>query len=81
VNIRFTSSLTAEDENAIAPAILAAVSGILDLLPLAYVVRIDTADAHVYQHSSPERRLPPLRDPDSLPDLGRVTPLVAQSDW
>ena len=52
MNIRFTSTLTPEDENAIAPAILAALTGILDLLPLAYVIRIDTTDAHVYQRSS-----------------------------
>jgi hypothetical protein len=51
VNIRFTSSLTPEDENAIAPALLKAVAGILDLLPIAYSIRIDTSDAQVYQHS------------------------------
>jgi hypothetical protein len=51
VNIRFTSSLTPEDENAIAPALLKAVVGILDLLPIAYSIRIDTSDAQVYQHS------------------------------
>jgi hypothetical protein len=56
VNIRFTSSLTPEDENAIAPAILTAVAGILDLLPIAYVLRIDTSDAHVFQKSGPTRR-------------------------
>ena len=50
MNIRFTSSLTPEDENAIAPALLKAFSAILDLLPIAYVIRIDTADAQVYQH-------------------------------
>jgi hypothetical protein len=51
VNIRFTSSLTPEDENAIAPALLNAVIGILDLLPIAYSIRIDTSDAQIYQHS------------------------------
>jgi hypothetical protein len=51
VNIRFTSSLTPEDENAIAPAILKAVTSILDLLPIAYSIRIDTSDEQVYQHS------------------------------
>jgi hypothetical protein len=50
MNIRFTSSLTPEDENTIAPAILRAFSGILDLLPIAYAIRIDTSDANVYQH-------------------------------
>ena len=69
VNIRFTSSLTPEDENAIAPAILTAVSGILDLLPIAYVIRIDTSDATVFQHSGPNRGKPP-RGSGSLPPGG-----------
>jgi hypothetical protein len=51
VNIRFTSSLTPEDENMLAPALLNAMSGILDLLPIAYMIRIDTSDAQVYQHT------------------------------
>jgi hypothetical protein len=55
VNIRFTSSLTPEDENVLAPAVLRALSGILDLLPIAYMIRIDTTDAQSYQHSSAER--------------------------
>jgi hypothetical protein len=50
MNIRFTSSLTPEDENAFAPVLVKALSGILDLLPIAYVIRIDTSDAKVYQH-------------------------------
>ena len=55
MNIRFTSSLTPEDENVLAPAVLRALSGILDLLPIAYMIRIDTSDAQSYQHSSAER--------------------------
>ena len=53
VNIRFTSSLTDHDENMIAPAILNAVVSLLDKLPIAYVIRIDTSDSNVYQHSRP----------------------------
>ena len=55
MNIRFTSSLTPEDENIVALAILNAVTGVLDLLPIAYTVRIDTSDSQVYQHSGPDR--------------------------
>ena len=55
VNIRFTSSLTAEDENLLAPAVLAALTSILDLLPIAYMIRIDTSDSQVYQHSGKKR--------------------------
>lgn len=49
MNIRFTSSLTPDDENAIAPALLTAMSKLLDLLPIAYALRIETSDSHVYQ--------------------------------
>ena len=51
VNIRFTSSLTDHDENLIAPALLKAVASVLDLLPIAYVIRIDTSDDQLYQHA------------------------------
>jgi len=53
VNIRFTSSLTDHDENMIAPALLNAVTNLLDMLPIAYVIRIDTSDSNVYQHARP----------------------------
>jgi hypothetical protein len=53
VNIRFTSSLTDHDENMIAPALINAVASLLDALPIAYIIRIDTSDSNVYQHSRP----------------------------
>ena len=49
MNIRFTSSLTPDDENLIAPVVLQTLASILNLLPIAYVVRIDTSDSQVYQ--------------------------------
>ena len=55
VEITLTSTLTAEDENIIAPAILKAVTNVLDHLPIAYRVRIDTVDMQSYQHSGPDR--------------------------
>jgi hypothetical protein len=68
VNIRFTSSLTPEDENLLAPGLLRALTSILDLLPITYLIRIDTSDARSYQVSgggedvSPaDRGLPPPR--------------------
>ena len=71
MEITLTSTLTAEDENIIAPAILRAVTTVLDHLPIAYRVRIDTADSQSYQHSGPDRaRLTPegrLRTP-SFPE-------------
>ena len=51
VNIRFISTLTPEDENLMAPAVLKAVAAILDVLPIAYMLRIDAVDGQVYQHS------------------------------
>jgi len=50
VNIRFTSTLTQEDENKIAPALLQALSAIMDLLPITYVLEIETSDLQTYQH-------------------------------
>jgi hypothetical protein len=51
VNIRFTSSLTPADENTLALAVLKALTSLLDVLPIAYMLRIDTTDSQVFQHS------------------------------
>ena len=51
VEIRFISSLTAEDENQFAPALLKAVGALLDQLPIAYTMRIQTTGAQVFQHT------------------------------
>lgn len=53
VNIRFVSSLTPDDENAVAPALLKAFAAMLDQLPIAYTLRIETTGTQVYQHSHP----------------------------
>jgi hypothetical protein len=51
MEIRFISSLTAEDENMFAPALLKAIGTLLDQLPIAYTMRIETTGAQVFQHS------------------------------
>ena len=51
MEIRFVSSLTAEDENSLAPALLKAIGALLDQLPIAYTLRIETTGAQVVQHS------------------------------
>ena len=51
MDIRFVSSLTSEDEKLFAPALLKAVAAILDQLPIAYTVRIETTGADVFQHA------------------------------
>ena len=54
MHIEFTSTLTQEDENRLAPAVLKALSGVLDMLPIAYLIRVETTDQHVIQHLSPQ---------------------------
>jgi hypothetical protein len=51
MDIRFVSSLTAEDENLFAPGLLKAVGALLDQLPIAYTLRIETTGAQVFQHT------------------------------
>ncbi len=55
MDIRFISTLTAEDENQIAPALLRAVTTLLDQFPMAYTLRIETTGNQVLQHSQPAR--------------------------
>jgi hypothetical protein len=51
MNIRFISSLTPEDEDRIAPGLLGAVGPLLDALPLAYTIRIETSNGKIFQHA------------------------------
>lgn len=53
MRIELTSTLTQEDEDRLAPALLKALSGLLDMLPIAYIIRIETTDEQVLQHASP----------------------------
>ena len=53
MDIRLISSLTAEDENTFAPALLRAVGAILDQFPIAYTLRIETTTSRVFQHTTP----------------------------
>jgi phenylpyruvate tautomerase PptA (4-oxalocrotonate tautomerase family) len=48
VNIRFISTLTAEDENRLAPGILKAVSALAGMFPIRFVVKLDTVDGRTY---------------------------------
>ncbi len=51
MNIRFVSSLTPDDEDRLAPAVIGAIAPLLDQLPIAYTVRIETAGGRVFQHA------------------------------
>ena len=76
MDIRFISSLTAEDENAFAPALLKAVGAVLDQFPIAYTVRIETTGAQVFQHTHPsfENAIPAV--PQRVDGNGRVGTLL-----
>jgi hypothetical protein len=70
VRIQFTSTLTPEDENRVAPAILSSVARLLELLPIAYSLQIQTSDGELYQHNTQDRPRPtPIDEPRSK--LGR----------
>lgn len=53
MEIRFVSSLAPEDEEVVAAALLPALGALLDRLPIAYTLRIETTGAQVFQHSHP----------------------------
>jgi hypothetical protein len=50
MDIRFISSLTPEDENRVGPSLLQAITSLLDNLPLAYTLRIETTGERIFQH-------------------------------
>ena len=54
VHIEVTSTLTQEDENRLAPAVLKLLAGILEMLPVAYMVRIETTDQQVLEQVNPQ---------------------------
>ena len=60
MEIRFISSLTPEDENTFAPALLKALGALLDQTPIAYTLRIQTSGMEVFQHSNPSAAQGPM---------------------
>lgn len=69
MEIRFVSSLAPEDEDVVAAALLPALGALLDRLPIAYTLRIETTGAQVFQHSHPGA-LAPAPTPSSNGRLG-----------
>jgi hypothetical protein len=51
VEIHFISSLTEDDEERVALALLGAVEKLLNPFPIAYIVRIETSAGTVLQHN------------------------------
>jgi hypothetical protein len=81
MEIRFISSLTAEDESLFAPALLKAVGALLDQLPIAYTIRIETTGAQVFQHThagADEPARPEAFDP--VAKLSRALPMYSRSN-
>jgi hypothetical protein len=62
LDIRFISTLTAEDEAQMAPALLQAVTSLLDALPIAYTLRVETLGAQVFHHTHPSAVVDPGAD-------------------
>jgi hypothetical protein len=51
MNIRFISTLTPEDEERLAPGVVNALGLLLDQMPLAYTLRVETSGGKVFQHA------------------------------
>ena len=54
MEIRLVSTLTAEDEDRVADALLTALAELLDSLPIAYALQIDTMGSKLLQRSNVE---------------------------
>ena len=81
MEIRFISSLTAEDENMFAPALLKAVGALLDQLPIAYTMRIETTGAQVFQHTHAGADEPARVDPfEAVAKVARAVPMYSRAN-
>jgi hypothetical protein len=54
MDIRMVSTLTPEDEDHVADALVAALAELLDGLPIAYSLRIETTGAKIFHRSNLE---------------------------
>ncbi|RPI57469.1 MAG: hypothetical protein EHM55_01690 [Acidobacteria bacterium] len=63
--IRFTSTLTDEDETRIASALLKAVGNLLALFPISYSIRIETTAGNIVEDSRAAAHLNPWVAPAS----------------
>lgn len=72
MEIRITSTLTPDDENRAARVILENAARLLDLLPIAYVIQIDTSDGHSYHHEAMGDRKRPGSVADKVRSFKRL---------
>jgi hypothetical protein len=68
MEIRFVSSLTAEDEVRLAKGLLKAFTCLLDQWPIAYTLRIDAGEATVLRHSHTPADPAGAPQPHSVPN-------------
>ena len=58
MDIRFISSMTPDDEARLAPALADLIGALLDQLPVAYTLRIETATGATFQRTHATPRIP-----------------------
>ena len=58
MQIRFVSTLTAEDEDRLAQTILETAKGLLATLPIGYLLRVETTGMKVFEHNRVQETLP-----------------------
>ena len=58
MDIHVVSTLTSEDEDRVADALVVALAELLDGLPIAYALRIETSSARVFQRTNLETSQP-----------------------
>ena len=70
MEIHLVSSLTPEDESRLAPAMLAAIGGLLEALPVSYSVRIEmAAGSAIHRHHTAVAEGAPYATIDPLLNL------------
>lgn len=57
MEIRFISSITPDDEARVAPALIDLISALLDSLPMAYTLRVETSGGTILQRTHPTLNL------------------------
>jgi hypothetical protein len=69
MEIDFVSSLTSDDENRLAPALLSVLTSLLDCLPIAYSLRVKTTAGLAFEHGhAPEPALKQASDVFERPE-------------
>jgi hypothetical protein len=70
MEIRFNSTLTAEDELRVAQVLLAAVGKFLESMPIAYAIRIRTSGGNLLQRDRVQTDLPKSDPPSPVAQSG-----------